>query len=113
MGSAAPRRRTFLLNRERFIFNDLVRRSGAIVLSSSRGDELSFESDALQNGMFTEQILAAFDDPRADRDHNGSLSTDELRAFVIAAVAQSTGGLQHPTVDRDNLVQKFGFPVGR
>jgi len=26
-------------------------------------------------------------------------------------VAKSTNGLQHPTVDRDNLFQKFGFTM--
>ena len=36
------------------IYNDLVRRSGAIVFSSSRGGEFSYECDRIRNGYFVE-----------------------------------------------------------
>jgi hypothetical protein len=36
---------------------------------------------------------------------------DELEAFVSLTVALKTGGLQRPTVDRDNINQRFGFPL--
>jgi hypothetical protein len=38
-----------------------------------------------------------------------SITVDELREYVSRVVAESTNDLQHPTVDRDNLYQKFGF----
>jgi WD40 repeat protein/uncharacterized caspase-like protein len=96
---------------DRFIFNDLSRRTGTIVFSAARGNELSYEDDRLQNGMFTYEIVRALSGPSADADRNGSVTTDELRAYVSRAVATRTEGLQNPTVDRDNLEALFGFPV--
>lgn len=103
--------RSFAFDRDRYIENDLARRSGAIVLSSSRGAEHSFELEELQNGVFTEAILMALTTPAADRDRDGTVSTDELRAFVAREVGRLTDDKQHPTVDRDNLDMKFGLPV--
>ena len=107
--SGAPPRE-YLLDRDRFIYNDLVRRSGAIVFSSSRGGEFSYEKDELQNGLFTKAVINALTQKDADKDRNGTISTDELRDYVSANVADVSGNLQHPTVDRDNIYQKFGFP---
>lgn len=106
-----PNSRQFLLERDRYIFNDLSRRSGAIVFSSSRGGEFSYEKEALENGLFTEEIIHALTRAEADTDHDGLISTDELRHHVINAVATSSHHLQHPTVDRDNIYQRFGFPL--
>ena len=47
----------------------------------------------------------------ADNDNNGIVSTDELREYVSTQVAKASNNLQHPTVDRDNIYQKFGFGV--
>jgi WD40 repeat protein/uncharacterized caspase-like protein len=107
--AAGPR--PYLLERDRFIYNDLVRRSGAIVFSSSKGGELSYESSAYQNGAFTRELLAALGGKEADKDGDGMISVDELRAFVEAEVPKLTNGHQHPTVDRDNLAEKFAFPI--
>jgi hypothetical protein len=48
------------------------------------------------------------------------VTTEELRSFVRQGVAEETESdpllyqiPQHPTVDRDNIYQKFGFPVLR
>jgi len=117
-GSAAPLQaaaapRSHLLDRDRYIYNDLVRRSGAVVFSSSKGGELSYENSADRNGLFTKEVLAAFSGAASDKNSDGALSADELRDFVSAAVAADSGGAQHPTVDRDNIYQKFSFPVVR
>jgi WD40 repeat protein len=102
--------------KDRYVYNDLVRRSGAIVFSSSRGNEASLESDQWKQGAFTYSILRALRDKAADRDKDGEISTDELRDYVIDAVPRLVKTLdssaeQHPTVDRDNLYAKFGFPM--
>ncbi len=97
-------------DRNRYIYNDLFRRSGAIVLSSSRGSEWSFERDEFENGVFTEIVLRALTSRGADTDRDGLISTDELRAYVIRRVPEVTSGLQHPVVDRDNLYTSFSFP---
>lgn len=103
--------RAHLFDRDRYVYNDLSRRSGAIVLSSSRGSELSFEIEELQNGVFSEAILIALTSDQADADKDGQVSVDELRRFVGGEVPKRTGDKQHPTVDRDNLEARFGFPV--
>jgi len=89
----------------------LIRRSGAIVFSSSKGGEFSYEDDKIANGYFTEAIMKAMLKGAADTNADGLISTYELRAFVAKDVALATEDLQHPTVDRDNIYQKFGFPV--
>ncbi|HAN79676.1 MAG TPA: hypothetical protein DCQ31_18895 [Bacteroidales bacterium] len=101
-------KRNFLHQKDRYIYNDLMRRSGAIVFSSSKGGELSYEFSNLENGLFTEYIMKALSG-EADADKNGIVSTDELRTYVSAEVSKASGGAQNPTVDRDNIFQKFGF----
>ncbi len=104
-------KRAFVLQKDRYVYNDLSRRSGAIVFSSSRGGELSYERAELQNGLFTSALLKALRTGAADADGDGQVSTDELRSYVTRQVAEQSGDLQHPTVDRDNLSLRFGFPV--
>jgi hypothetical protein len=110
-GQTATEPRPWLLERDRYIGNDLRRRSGAVVFSSARGGELSYERDDLANGVFTEEILKALSSAYADADGDGVIAVDELRAYVERAVAAATGGFQHPTVDRDNLSIRFAFPL--
>lgn len=109
--TAAP---AYLSDRDRYIYNDVERRSGAIVLSSSRGSEASYELDELHNGAFTEAVLRALVGASdADGDGDGKLSARELAAFVARDVSARTAGLQHPTVDRDNvdLGQTLALPL--
>jgi len=105
--------RSYLYAKNRFIYNDLLRRSGAIVFSASKGGEFSYESTDIENGFFTEEIIIALTSKKADRNEDGLVSTDELRAYVAKAVSVKTAGNQHPTVDRDNIFQRFGFPIPR
>ena len=108
-----PKPRPWLHDRDRYIYNDLLRRSGAIVFSSCKGGEMSCESDKAQNGFFTEAIINALTSPPADSDGDKVVSTKELRDYVSNAVSEWTGGCQHPTVDRDNIFMKFGLPLTR
>ncbi len=103
--------RVFLYERDRYIYNDLMRRTGSIVFSASHAGEMSLESSKIQNGFFTHEILEALSSKEADSNHDGRISVDELEAFVTLKVALMTGGLQRPTVDRDNIDQRFGFPL--
>jgi len=102
-----------LLDRNRYIYNDLLRRTGAVVISSSRGSEFSYELPEIENGVFTEEMLRAFTSDVADRNHDGFVTTDELRVHLSTAVPARTDDQQHPTVDRDNLEANFGFPVAK
>ncbi|MCB9745371.1 MAG: caspase family protein [Alphaproteobacteria bacterium] len=89
-------------DRGRFIYHDIARGTGAVVFSSSRGDERSYERADLRNGVFTEHLLEGLAPEVADADRDGSLSFLELSAYVSASVAETTDGLQHPSVDWDN-----------
>jgi WD40 repeat protein len=101
----------YLLDKDRFIYNDLMRRSGAVVFSSSKGSEFSYESSKIKNGFFTEAIMDALMKAQADANNDGYISKDELRDYVSKSVAEQTGGNQHPVVDRDNIYQKFVLPM--
>ena len=104
-------KRVFLYERDRYIYNDLARRTGSIIFSASHAGEMSFESPKIQNGFFTHEILEALASSQADTNQDGKISIDELEAFVSLKVALLTGGLQRPTVDRDNINQRFAFPL--
>ncbi len=103
--------RDYLFENDRYIFNDLKRRSGAIVFSSSKAGQYSYEDDRLENGLFTEEIINAFKNNKADENNDNQLSVDELKKYVTEAVKKWSNNLQHPTVDRDNIYQKFSFPI--
>lgn len=98
--------------KDRFIYNNLIRRSGAIVFSSSKGGELSYERSDIENGLFTEYIIKALTTKEADSDGNGIVSTRELNTYVSNQVAVNTNNLQHPVIDRDNYYVSFGFQAG-
>jgi WD40 repeat protein len=102
--------RPFLLERDRFIYNDLFRRTGTVVISSSQGNESSFESAALGNGAFTWALKAALSGA-ADQDHDGSLTIEELRRSLSHAVPAATNEQQHPTIDFDNPAAGVMLPV--
>ena len=115
--------RTYLTDKNRYIYNDLLRRSGSIVFSSCRGDEVSYETSKYTNGIFTEYILRAFAPAKdagkvqaGDLNGDGRVSTQELQKYVIEGVSKETTSNpllypvpQNPTVDRDNIYVDFGF----
>ncbi len=107
----AAGKRHYLRQKDRYIYNDLSRRSGAIVFSSSKGGELSYERSDIRNGLFTFYIKKALTTTEADVNGDGLVSTDELRNYVSYEVSKASDGMQNPTVDRDNIYQKFGFEV--
>ncbi|MBN2534111.1 MAG: caspase family protein [Spirochaetales bacterium] len=113
-GAGNREKRSYFLNKNRFIYNDIFRRTGAIVFSSSRGGEYSYEPGFYtenENGFFTGALIRAFLTPETDTDRDGAISTDELKNSVIKAVSIRSKGLQNPTVDRDNIYLKLSFPV--
>lgn len=110
--TAVPgRRRDYLRQRDRLIYDDLAMRTGAIVLASSQGSESSYESDEIQNGFFTRALLDSFGASQYDLDHDGWLEAHELRASVAVSVGKRSGGRQNPTIDKDNRLQKVHLPL--
>ena len=94
--------RTYLFDKDRYIYNDLARRSGAIVFSSCKGGEYSYEDESTQNGFFTFQIKKTLHTEK-------KVTIEKLKAEVINSVNELSHGLQNPTVDRDNIYQKFSL----
>jgi WD40 repeat protein len=107
-----PTPRAWLLERDRFIYQDLVRRTGAVVFASSRGSEFSYESSELQNGLFTSALLEGLFQSAADENRDGVVAREELRRYLSQKVASLSKGLQHPTVDRDNPLMNLEFRPG-
>jgi WD40 repeat protein len=69
------------------------------VLTSSTGAEVSYETPELQHGAFTKALLDAFDDPEADVNKNGLISTNGLAAYIANRVPTLTGDKQHPGME--------------
>ncbi|MBN2443247.1 MAG: caspase family protein [Spirochaetales bacterium] len=110
--------RTYLNDTDRFIYNDLLRRSGAVVFSSCKGGEVSYENEKYKNGIFTEWLLRAFQKNGGDKNRDGSIDIDELKTYLISQVVTETEtpangypSPQHPTVDRDNIYLELLLPV--
>ena len=100
--ASTPAVRSYLHDRGRYIYNDLSRRTGAVVFSSSSGGELSYESSEIENGYFTEALLRVLSTPGVER-----FAT--VREQVERSVALETLQRQHPTVDRDNVHADLRF----
>ncbi len=96
--------------RDRFVDRDLRRGRGAVVFSSSRGAEASWELEALANGAFTEALLDGLAGS-ADRDGDGRIALLELEAHVAAQVARLTGDRQHPNISRENRAARLSLPI--
>gem|GEM_PF-3451195 len=91
------------------LFADLRRGTGAVVISSSSGNEYSLEGEQWHNGVFTYAVLQGLIGGQADRNGDGVVSVTELQAYVLGEVRRLTRGAQNPTVRRENL--DFDFAV--
>jgi hypothetical protein len=69
------------------------------VLTSSKGSETSEERDIWQHGAFTKALLDAFNDPAADINHNGLISTTGLAIYLTKHVPELTDGHQTPGME--------------
>ena len=69
--------------------------SGLTIMTSSTGDEYSWEDADSKHGVFTKAILDGLD---GDADYNKDrvVNLMELNLFVTESVKETTGGAQHP-----------------
>ena len=94
--------------------------NGVMVLSSSRGSERWRKSPNLQNGAFSEAVIAALEG-RGDGDGDGWLTVDELERSVVEQVRELTEDGQNPTMTvlpsgqplRDAAVPRHALGRGR
>ena len=72
------------------------------MLTASSGTQPSWESVALQNGVFSEYLLEALNTQAADTlDTNGWISGEEAYDYLYPLVDSFTGGAQNPQIDDD------------
>lgn len=85
-----------------------LQEANAVIFTSSRGKELSQESEKWKHGAFTYALLEGIKG-KADLVKDGKISMKELDAYVSETVPQITGGAQHPITNTpDGYVN---FPV--
>lgn len=89
------------------LFADLRRGTGAVVISSSSGDEYSFEGTEWKNGVFTYSLLEGLKLKKADENKDGQIRVSELQKYVMERVKTLTNGGQNPTVRQENLADDF------
>jgi WD40 repeat protein len=88
-------------------FADLRRGTGAVVISSSSGDEYSYETETVKNGVFTYAVLKGLKDFAADKNKDKTIRVSELQEYVLKEVPAMTLNRQNPTVRRENLENDF------
>lgn len=79
------------------LFTDLRRGTGATVISSSGGTELSIEGNNYKNGLFTYCLLQGLASGEADLNGDKKVFVSELQQYVRAEVNRLSNGLQTPT----------------
>jgi len=88
-------------------FSNLQRGTGATVISSASGVEVSMEGAQWRNGLFTYCLLRGLSDKQADTDGDGKLSVAELQTYCQDQVSRMSAGKQRPTSRNENRMQPF------
>ncbi len=85
--------------------------SGMVIVSASKGRELSEESSDAGGGLFTSALVQVIAGERAaaDRNGNGAIEISELYRGVKARVVEGTAGRQTPWFMRNQLVGDFAL----
>lgn len=79
------------------VFSDLRRGTGATVISSSGGEELSIESGEYNNGLFTYCVINGLENKLADLNKDNHIDLSELQRYVRDEVVRLSEGKQTPT----------------
>ncbi|HKS39137.1 MAG TPA: caspase family protein, partial [Blastocatellia bacterium] len=86
-----------------------LQEANAVVFTSSRGQELSQESEKWGHGAFTYALIEGLGG-KADLIKDGKITMKELDAFVSEMVPQLTNGAQHPITHTPEGY--INFPLG-
>ncbi len=84
--------------------------SNVLILSASRGREVSQESPDLGAGLFTRAVADVLQAPESHDDNaNGQLELSEFYTSVRRLVTQRSGGAQNPWIARSRAVGDLGL----
>ncbi|MGV6860705.1 MAG: caspase family protein [Putridiphycobacter sp.] len=89
------------------LFTELRTGTGATVISSSGGAELSIEGGEFENGLFTYCLLEGLVNKKADLDKDKSITISEIQKYVSKEVSILSKGLQTPTSRIENNQMDF------
>jgi len=87
----------------KFLFTDLRKGTGATVVSSSGGAELSIETNGLKNGLFTAVLMKGLMSGAADLNQDGQILVSEIQLYTQLKVRELSKGLQTPTSRIQNI----------
>ncbi len=74
---------------------DFLASSGRVIITSSRPNEFSLETERLRNSVFTHYFIDGLKGA-ADFDGNGVISVNEIYTYVYDRTRNETDGAQHP-----------------
>jgi WD40 repeat protein len=104
------KKKTRGVDNDRFVKE--LQEMNAVVFTSSRGAELSQESDEWGHGAFTYALLNGLNG-KADLVPDGKVSMKELDTYVSETVPQLTNGAQHPITDTPQGYSNFPVALVR
>lgn len=90
-------------------FEDAVNENGTVIISAAGGKEYALENDVYSNGIFTFALLQCLQKLQGDTDHDGKISIEELKQFLLTRVPEYSGGRQKPTMRRENAFNNWIF----
>lgn len=87
--------------------------SGVVMFTSSTGKQLSVERDEWRNGAFTEALVEALGDDKADIDRNGAVTLAELDQYLAERVKALTDGRQSPVMIKAAAIPNIPIAMTR
>jgi WD40 repeat protein len=93
--------------------DDLVRdliseEYGVVVLSSSRGDEYSLESDQARHGYFTLALVEALQG-KSEVNKDGYVYLNDIDFYTLRRVRELSGNLQTPVMAKPRTIRSFAL----
>ena len=85
------------------LFSDMSSRNGTVVISAARGTEAANEGGKIAKGWFSHCVMTSLADPAADKNGDGKLSVNEMKAYVNDKLTTISEGKQTPTSRQDLL----------